>query len=178
MGCEPLVFVHFILCQSELCAHRRFWFTTFASHSCSDCWSRCTRQTCPSRKINYSHSHSNPKIQRGLLSRVVISLFTEHCKNSVSALCQEKAVFSPLHVFEKGQKLINCRIAPLTKDGLVVVLFGTSKRDSFSVAASFITPHFSAKWNGQTVIISRKFTSRQGVLYFHEQSELHITWNL
>lgn len=246
VGCEPLVFVHFILCQSELCAHRRFWFTTFTSHSCSDCWSGCTRQTCPSRKINYSHSRSsihrwrtairsslglsvlpkdtltcgpkgiepltfqlvvdllcllsqavtclivirgengvqraplgsNHKIQRGLLSRVVISLFTEHCKNSASALCQEKAVFSPLHVFEKGQKLINCRIAPLTKDRLFVVLFVTSKRDSFSVAASFITSHFSAKWNGQTALISRKFTRRQGVLYFHEQGELHITWNL
>lgn len=178
VGCEPLVFVHFILCQSELCAHRRFWFTTFTSRSCSDCWSGCTRQTCPSRKINYSHSRSsihrwhtairsslglsvlpkdtltcglkgiepltfqlvvdlcllsqavtclivirgengvqraplgsNHKIQRGLLSRVVISLFTEHCKNSVSALCQEKAVFfSPPRVWKgtKANQLQDC----------------------------------------------------------------------
>lgn len=234
VGCEPLVFVHFILCQSELCAHRRFWFTTFTSHSCSDCWSGCTRQTCPSRKMNYSHSRSsihrwhtairsslglsvlpkdtltcgpkgiepltfqlvvdllcllsqavtglivirgengvqraplgsNHKIQRGLLSLVVISLFAEHCKNSVSALCQEKAVFSPLHVFEKGQKLINCRIAPLTKDRLFVVLFVTPKRDRFSVAASFITSHFPAKWTGQTALISRKFTLQARCIVF------------
>lgn len=36
----------------------------------------------------------------------------------------------------------------------------------------------SANWNGQTFLISGKFTYRQGVLYFREQSELHIMWNL
>lgn len=68
---------------------------------------------------------------------------TAPCKNSASALCQKKGVFPPLRTFEKGQKLIKCRVAPLTEDRSFAVRLVTSKRDSVSAAAPFITSHSS-----------------------------------
>lgn len=78
-------------------------------------------------------------------------------------------------MFEKEQMLMSCRIAPLTKDRYSVVMFDIKEGQFFcSSVLDHITLFHKVEW----FLISQKFTARQVVLYFHEQSEIHITWNL